>query len=73
MRKRMGGAPASCNSVAAGEAGQAYKAAADLITPTPENGRYFATIANGRIYEDWSSLFDDMPEVGNPERGMLLK
>jgi len=66
-------APASCNGVAAGEAGQADKAGADLLTPTPEAGRYFATNANGRIFEDWSSLFDEMPEVGQPTRGMLLK
>lgn len=66
-------APASCNGVAAGEAGQAYKAGADLLTPTPEAGRYFATNANGRIFENWTSLFDDMPEVGEPEVGILLR
>jgi Tfp pilus assembly protein PilE len=67
------GAPASCNGVEMGESGQAYKAVADMITPQPEGARYFATNANGRIYEYTASMFDIMPEVGEPDRGSLLK
>ena len=65
------GAPASCNGVAAGAAGQAFKAGAD---PTdPGNPRFFATNANGQIFESNSTLFALMPEVGEPAVGHPLK
>jgi type II secretory pathway pseudopilin PulG len=65
------GAPASCNGVAAGAAGQAFKAGAD---PTDAgNPRFFATNANGQIFEDVASLFAAMPEVGEPAVGRPLK
>lgn len=63
-------APASCNGVGQGEAGQAYKAGAD---PTePGNPRFFAINANGAIFEDSASLFAVMPEVGEPASGHIL-
>ena len=65
------GAPPSCNGVGGGETGQGYKAAADPIDP--QNTRYFATNANGQIYEDTSSLFPNMPEAGEPLTGHLLR
>jgi type II secretory pathway pseudopilin PulG len=64
-------APGSCNGLDAGESGQGFKAGADPAEPTSK--RYFATNANGQIFEDVASLFDDMPEVGEPESGALLK
>jgi type II secretory pathway pseudopilin PulG len=65
------GAPASCNGLAAGETGQAFRAGAD---PTvPENPRYFATNANGMIFEHSSPLFPSMPEVGDPPIGHILR
>lgn len=65
-----GQAPASCNGLAQGEAGQAFKAAAD---PTePGNPRFFAINANGAIFEDSASLFAGMPEVGEPTAGHIL-
>jgi type II secretory pathway pseudopilin PulG len=65
------GAPGSCNGLDPGEAGQAYKAGAD---PTvPDLPRYFATNANGQIFEHTSTLFASMPEVGDAPVGHLLK
>jgi hypothetical protein len=64
-------APASCNGLGSGEAGQAFRAAADPLEP--ENQRYFATNANGQLWEHTSSLWEDMPEAGEPPEGELLK
>lgn len=61
------GSPASCNGLAAGDAAQAFKAAADPAEPT--NARYFAINASGTIFEDSASLFAAMPEVGEPASG----
>lgn len=65
-------APASCNGLAGGAAGQAFKAAADPADPTT-NFRYFATNANGAIFEDTATLFAAMPEVGDPPSGQVLR
>jgi hypothetical protein len=64
------GAPSSCNGLAAGAAGQGYKAAADPTEPT--NPRFFATNANNVIYEDVATLFPAMPESGQPASGHIL-
>jgi hypothetical protein len=64
-------APPSCNGLPGGQAGQAYKAAADSVEPG--NLRFFATNANGQIWEHTSSLWDDIPEAGEPPVGTLLK
>jgi type II secretory pathway pseudopilin PulG len=64
-------APVSCNGIAAGAGGQAFKAAAD--PNEPNNTRFFATNANAQIYEDTSTLFASMPEVGDPPSGHVLK
>jgi len=64
-------APASCNGLAAGAAGQAFVAGAD---PTDaSNVRFFATNANNVIYEDNSTLYPTMPEVGQPLTGHMLR
>ena len=65
------GAPATCNGLAAGEAGQGFKAGADAVEPG--NVRFFATNANGLIYEDTSSLYASMPEVGAPSSGHPIR
>jgi type IV pilus assembly protein PilA len=65
-----GGSPASCNGLGAGEAAQGYKAAADPAAP--ENPRFFAVNSNGSIYEDSSSLYASMPEVGEPTSGHVM-
>ena len=65
------GAPPSCNGLAAGEAGQGFRAGAD---PTdPQNPRYFATNSNGLIYEHTAGLLATIPEVGEPPAGHLLR
>jgi type II secretory pathway pseudopilin PulG len=64
-------APASCNGLGVGLAGQAFKAAADPVEP--QNTRFFATNANAQIYEDNVSLYAAMPEVGDPASGHVLK
>jgi type II secretory pathway pseudopilin PulG len=66
-----GAAPPSCNGLAAGEAGQAYRAVADSIEP--DNFRFFGTNANGQLWEHTASLWDDIPEAGEPPIGALLK
>jgi len=66
-----GGAPASCNGLAAGLAGQAFKGGADATEPT--NQRFFATNANSLIWEDTASLFAGMPEVGDPASGHTIR
>lgn len=65
-------APPSCNGLALGEAGQAYKAGADPTNPA-DNFRFFATNANASIFEDVLTLFPMMPEVGEPASGHLLR
>jgi type II secretory pathway pseudopilin PulG len=64
-------APASCNGLGAGNAGQAFVAGAD---PTDAiNTRFFATNANNVIYEHDSTLYATMPEVGTPPIGRMLR
>ncbi len=65
------GAPETCNGLAAGSAGQGFRAAADPAEP--QNVRFFATNANGMIFEDVATLFADMPEIGEPESGHVLQ
>jgi len=64
-------APDSCNGLAIGAAGQAFKAAADPVEP--QNTRFFATNANAQIWEDSVSLYAAMPEVGDPAVGHVLR
>ena len=64
-------APPSCNGLPAGEAGQAFRAVADSIEPN--NLRFFGTNANGQLWEHTATLWDDMPEAGEPPIGALLK
>ena len=64
-------APATCNGVVAGAAAKSFKAGADPGVPT--NYRYFATNSAHTIYEDTSSLWAAMPEVGVPLVGHPLQ
>jgi type II secretory pathway pseudopilin PulG len=66
------GAPGSCNGLGGGAAGAGFKASADPVD-TVNNSRYFATNANAMIFEDTSTLFAGMPEVGSPATGHVLK
>jgi type II secretory pathway pseudopilin PulG len=66
------GAPGSCNGLGGGAAGAGFKAAADPVDMV-NNSRYFATNANAMIFEDTTTLFAGMPEVGSPPTGHVLK
>jgi type II secretory pathway pseudopilin PulG len=65
------GAPETCNGVPVGDAAQSFKAAADAAEPG--NLRFFATNANGLIWEHTSSLWATMPEVGEPPAGQIFQ
>jgi type II secretory pathway pseudopilin PulG len=64
-------APASCNGLAQGAAGQGFKAAADPTAAS--SSRFFATSASGMIYENTTTLWAVMPEVGEPLVGRPLR
>ena len=65
------GAPESCNGLAAGETAQGFKASAD--PNEPDNKRYFATNANGSIWEHTDTLWAEIPETGEPVVGHVLR
>jgi type II secretory pathway pseudopilin PulG len=65
-------APASCNGLAPGAGSTAYKAGADMVTPGPTS-RFFATNAQGVIYEDTASMYAAMPESGVPGSGVPIQ
>jgi len=65
------GAPASCNGVAFGGSGRAFKAAADPAHP--QILRYFAVNANAQIWEHTASLLAVIPEAGEPPVGFVLR
>jgi type II secretory pathway pseudopilin PulG len=65
------GAPPSCNGMGSGQASQGYRAAADPTDPT--NFRFFAVNSNAAVYEFDSTLFDDIPEVGESPVGEELR
>ena len=65
------GAPASCNGAVAGEGGQGFKAAADPALASAS--RFFGTNANSVIFEDTTTLWTTIPEVGNPPSGHTLR
>ena len=63
------GSPTSCNG--APEGAQGFRAAADPVGVG--NARFFAINAGGSIYEHTASLFADMPELGEPTDGRVLR
>jgi type II secretory pathway pseudopilin PulG len=65
-----GGSPRPCNGGGAGSSSRGYAAAADPVEPG--NKRFFATNADSVIWEDTSSLFAAMPELGDPPSGVAL-
>lgn len=65
------GAPATCNGLTAGEAGQGYVAVADPTEPT--NPRFFGLNSNAQLYEHNATLWPDMPETGEPPRGTVIR
>lgn len=65
------GAPASCNGLGPGLTGRGYAAAADPIGG--DNVRFFGTNANAGLWEHNATLWNDMPEVGEPPIGTVLR
>lgn len=68
----LGGAPATCNGVAAGRTGVGYVAVGDPLDPTL-TPLYFATNAEGILYEHTATLNGVMPESGAPPVGEPIK
>jgi hypothetical protein len=60
-------APPTCNGLAPGMTGLAFKTAADPLDPN--NPRHFASNAQNVIWEDTASLFAGIPETGDPASG----
>ena len=69
----LGGAPASCNGLAAGMASPGYAAVADPLDPSGSAGKYFGTNSDGLIYQDAASLSTTMPETGGPPSGSPIQ
>ena len=61
------GAPPTCNGLAGGQAAQSFKVAADAAEPG--NARFFSSNVGQTIWEDTSTMFPGMPEVGDPPSG----
>jgi type II secretory pathway pseudopilin PulG len=64
------GSPLPCNGGRPGGQSRGYAAAAD--PSEPGNLRFFATNADGVIWEDTASLYAAMPELGDPPSGAPL-
>jgi len=65
------GAPPTCNGLGGGQSAQGFRSGADPVDPV--NPRFFSSNASGSIYEDNTSLFAAMPEVGQPAQGHPLR
>jgi prepilin-type N-terminal cleavage/methylation domain-containing protein len=68
----LGGAPATCNGLGAGQSAPGYAAVADTLDPGGSIPRYFGTNADGMIYEDTGTLSATMPESGPPASGQPI-
>ncbi len=68
----LSGAPGSCNGLAPGEAAPGYVALAEPLDGVA-NPHYYATNADGTIYENTTTLSADMPESGPPSAGTPVK
>jgi type II secretory pathway pseudopilin PulG len=68
----VGGAPASCNGLAAGMGAPGYVAAADPIAAVA-NPQFYGTNADGTIWTDSVTFTGSMPESGPPPHGTTLK
>src|SRR4051794_28898293 len=68
----MGGAPSSCNGLAAGSGAPGYVAVADPIDAAG-NPHFYGTNADGVIYEHTATLSTAMPESGPSPAGSVIK
>lgn len=69
----LGGAPATCNGLPAGQSAPGYAVVADTLDPGGSTPRYFGTNADGVIYEDTATFSATMPEAGSPPAGAPIK
>lgn len=65
------GSPQTCNGLGGGVTAASYVIVADPVDPVA-NPRFFATNADGVIYEDSTTFAGTMPEAGAPPSGMPL-
>lgn len=68
----LAGAPPSCNGLAPGAASTGYVAVADPLDGVA-NPNYFATNADGTIYQNATTMNGSMPESGPPPLGSPVK
>jgi type II secretory pathway pseudopilin PulG len=68
----LSGAPSSCNGLGPGEASPGYAALADPLDGVA-NPHYYGTNADGTIYDNPTTLTNDMPESGPPTAGTPVK
>ena len=68
----LSGAPASCNGLAPGVSATGYAAFSDPLDGLA-NPHYFATNADGTIYQHGSTMNGTMPESGPPPVGTPVK
>jgi len=68
----LSGAPASCNGLAPGEAAPGYAAFADPLDAVG-NPHFYATNADGTIYQHSATMNGSMPESGPPSIGAPVK
>ncbi|CAN5720114.1 hypothetical protein BH24ACI5_BH24ACI5_18120 [soil metagenome] len=64
----LGETPGACNGLGAGMSAASYVATADPLDPGVIS-RFFATNADGLLYEDISTFAGAMPEAGAPTKG----
>ena len=69
----LGGAPATCNGLAAGMASPAYAAVADPLDPSNGLPRFYGVNADGTIYVHDATLSMVMPESGPPPIGIPIQ
>jgi type IV pilus assembly protein PilA len=65
------GSPAGCSGAPMGDGAPAYRAGADSLRPV--DARFFATNAEGIIYEDQVSIYAGMPEWGPSPVGRVIQ
>ena len=65
------GSPAGCTGAVMGDGAPAYRAGADSLRPV--DARFFATNAEGIIYEDQVSIYAGMPEWGPSPVGHVIQ
>lgn len=68
----LAGAPATCNGLGQGQSAPAYAVFADPVDVNATS-RYFATNAEGLIFEHTATLQGIMPEAGTPAIGQPLR